>query len=121
MASLDALASELLFIIGDYIGIFDDLPDRERAFAALALTNRRFHCIFNTALYKHDARNKRKAMAWGAFFGSVATMEKSRVAGAHADQEADRHPTVLRLLGPFRPHRLPSVLAAAGGQNDVLD
>jgi hypothetical protein len=60
-------------------------------------------------------------MAWGAFFGSVVTMEKSRAAGAHADREADRHPAVLRLLGPFRPDRLPSVLAAAGGRNDVQE
>lgn len=82
MASLNGFPDELIVMVGDNIGAFHNPADRERTFAALSLTNRRFHLIFNDDLYKHDARNRSEAMSWGAFFGSVATMDRSRAAGA---------------------------------------
>lgn len=122
MASLNGFPDELIVMVGDNTGAFHNPADRERTFAALSLTNRCFHLIFNDDLYKHDARNRSEAMSWGAFLGSVATMERSRATGAfNIDQDANLHPAVVQALAPCRPAGVPSVLAVAGGQNDVLD
>lgn len=81
MASLNGLPNELVFMIADHIETFDDIPDRERGLHSLALTNRRFHLMFNTALYAFDACNQRKAMAWGA--NPIVSTDEGRVSAMH--------------------------------------
>lgn len=121
MASINHLAHELLFMVGDHVAAFDDPADRERGLYSLALVSRHFHPVFNAALYKYDARNRGEAMSWGAFFGSVPTVAKARAAGAQFDLNTT-HPAVSRALGNHGlTHQLCSVLAIAGGRHNVLD
>ncbi|KAK1830859.1 hypothetical protein QBC39DRAFT_434470 [Podospora conica] len=121
---LDGLANELLLIVTGYIKDFDEPGDQMRALAALARTNRRMYPLFNDQLYKADAATQRKAMAWGAFFGNLATMEKSRAAGVSVGKAAEHTmPTaVKRALGWCGPQDTsPLILAVSGGHNAAID
>ncbi|KAK3316020.1 ankyrin repeat-containing domain protein [Apodospora peruviana] len=78
---LTGLPNELHFMIGEYL--INDTNRGAGAIAALSLTCRRFNAVFESGLYKHNAKhNGGSAMAWGAGRGQIGTMEKALNSGA---------------------------------------
>ncbi|KAI2472371.1 ankyrin repeat-containing domain protein [Annulohypoxylon bovei var. microspora] len=74
MATFISLPNEILILFAFAL----PCPHLDWSLAALALTNRQLHRLFNPVLYGHNKdRHKSKAVEWAAKHGRIETLEKA--------------------------------------------